>query len=153
MAKSTPKKAVKKTIKTPAKKTGTKSKPVVKKVGKKKASKKTKNKKEDLMCFLTSACVFHYGLPDTCYELNLLRNYRDTYLQTSEDGQRLVNDYYLLAPKIVKQISEDSNKDIRYSFIYRRILSCCEAIEKKHFEHAKRVYTGMVNKLQVIYKL
>ena len=31
-------------------------------------------------CYLTSACMYSKGLPDDCYELETLRNFRDTWL-------------------------------------------------------------------------
>ena len=52
-------------------------------------------------CFLTSACVEAKGLPDDCRELTVLRNFRDTYLKASADGQRDVCEYYHVAPMIV----------------------------------------------------
>ena len=46
-------------------------------------------------CFLTSACVEARGLPDDCYELRVLRNFRDSYLVKQDCGECEINHYYL----------------------------------------------------------
>lgn len=163
--KSSPKKSIKKTVqklaakKVVAKKT---SKPSAKKVVKKSPTKKTsakatakspakkatakgvKKKKEDLMCFLTTACVGHYGLPDNCYELETLRNYRDGYLMQTAAGKDLVKDYYSVAPGIVRSISLHPSKEKFYTYIYERVQRSCCAIENKQLEKARAIYQRMV---------
>ncbi len=160
--KTSVKKIAKKTVKkAPAKKAAAKKspakKPAAKKAVTKKASAKkapvkkqvpqkgkTKKGKEDLMCFLTTACVHHYGLADNCYELETLRHYRDSYLMQQESGKALVSDYYALAPNIVKTISSHPTKEKYYSYIYNRVQDSCRAIENKQLEKARRIYQTMV---------
>lgn len=128
----------------PAKKTAKKSRPV---------RKKTKRKPETLMCFLTTACVQYYGLPDNGYELNTLRHYRDTYLASSTSGKKLIKNYYAISPQIVSKIEGDKNKKPVYAYIYSQVKSSCEAIELKKFERARKLYTRMVKTLQEKYLL
>jgi len=131
----------KKAIKAAAKKTP-------KKIGKTAVKKKpAKKKKEDLNCFLTSACVDFYGLKDTGYELNTLRNYRDSYLAHSKEGQKLIQTYYQVSPALVDLINKDKARSTRYTYIYSNVKKACAAIEKRYFLKAKTIYKNMVNTL------
>lgn len=139
-------KAVKKS---PAKKT---NQATVKKSAKKSAKKpvkkaSSKKKKDDLMCFLTSACVNFYGLKDNGYELNTLRQYRDSYLTRSKEGRELIQTYYQVSPVLVELINKDEARSDRYTYIYSQVQGACAAIEKKHFLKAKTIYKDMVNTL------
>ena len=58
-------------------------------------------------CYITTAVCESLGKPDDCYELNLLRDYRDSYLMKQEDGEALVQRYYDIAPTIVKYLLWD----------------------------------------------
>lgn len=42
------------------------------------------------LCYITTAVCDGLGKPDDCYELTLLRDYRDNYLVKSEEGASLV---------------------------------------------------------------
>lgn len=52
-------------------------------------------------CFLTTAACELRGLPDDCYELRILRRFRDDVLVMSCEGQALVTEYYNEAPRLV----------------------------------------------------
>lgn len=41
-------------------------------------------------CYITTAACTTLGKPDDCYELNCFRNYRDTYLLTTDEGEAIV---------------------------------------------------------------
>jgi len=118
---------------------------------KKKPAKKAKRKPETLMCFLTTACVNYYALPDDGYELNTLRHYRDTYLASTENGRKLIQNYYQVSPGLVTEIEKDKNKKSVYAYIYSEVKSSCAAIEQKQFELAKKLYKRMVKTLQKKY--
>src|SRR5687768_5926093 len=105
MAKSNKSKPKKKTAKT-VKKTGASVGKIAKagrtgKAGGQATKKKpSKKKKDTLMCFLTTACMSYYSLPDDTYEPTTLRNYRDTYLASSPEGRELISQYYAVSPQI-----------------------------------------------------
>ena len=103
-------------------------------------------------CYLTSACVDAKGLSDDCYELQILRNYRDTWLRMNNEGQHLIVQYYEIAPKIVDAINmRDDAKEI-YEMIYNEMVKpCVEMIEKGKMEEAMEVYKKMTLKLQEQY--
>lgn len=68
-------------------------------------------------CYLTSACMYSKGLPDDCYELETLRNFRDTWLKNSEEGREIIKEYYEVAPKIVSAINETKES--------KKFMTCC----------------------------
>jgi hypothetical protein len=122
------------------------------KIDKKPVKKKSQKKKKDpLMCFLTTACVKYYSLPDDAYELTTLRKYRDNYLASSVDGKRLINDYYRISPKLVELANGDSERKTVYEFIYSRIRKACSEIEKQKYSSAKKIYVNLVGSLMKKY--
>lgn len=98
-------------------------------------------------CFITTACVNYYNLPDDCYQLNTLRSFRDSYLSNTAKGKSLVKLYYEVAPKIVKCLNVDPNKESLYQFIYSQINLACAYIENKRLAEAKRLYEKTVRQL------
>lgn len=73
-------------------------------------------------CFLTSACVFHKGLPDNCSELTILRNFRDQYMAKTAYGKQLINDYYQVGPATVQAIHSHPQKAQLFTFIYDQLI-------------------------------
>ena len=141
-------KSVKKSA--PTKKKSTKT--AVKKTTKKKATKK-KSKGVDLECFLTTACVHYYQLPDNAYELETLRHYRDTYLLSQENGRDLVKEYYRIAPQIVRRIQLDTSFALVYKYIFKQITKACKSIAKNQPDAAKETYSLMVTTLKRKYNI
>ena len=106
------------------------------------------------LCYITTAVCESLGKEDDCYELNLLRNYRDTYLRSSEDGEEIVNAYYDIAPSIVKRINKCQNHHEIYKEIYENYLSkCIELLEHDKKEECKEIYSNMVRGLEQKYLL
>ena len=99
-------------------------------------------------CFLTSACVSAKGLPDDCYELKTLRNYRDKWLTKAEGGLAAISHYYIVAPKIVAAIDKLADRDEIYEMIYDKMIKpCVEFIEQKKYQDAFELYKGMTLQL------
>lgn len=150
-----------KTKKAVAKKKLSTKKPLAKKAPVKKqaplkkpsAKGKGKRKPETLMCFLTTACVHHYGLPDNGYELNTLRSYRDKQLAITKGGKELIRYYYQVSPQIVRHIEEDKDKTYVYEYIYSVVLAACKSIEKQNWNSARAIYTQMVQRLMQRYNI
>lgn len=97
-------------------------------------------------CFLTSACTEFMGKPDDCEELTKLRAFRDNFMKSSESGRKLVEEYYRIAPEIVKKINASENKNIYYDDIYQTILKCLPAIDSGNNGEALILYKQMVDK-------
>jgi acyl-CoA-binding protein len=143
--------AKKATAKKPVKKKAVKgqkpSRPVV---TKKSSSRKTKDDEE---CFLTTACVSYYSLPDDGYELSTLRSFRDKHMLKTAKGKQLVKNYYSVAPRIVSMINKDKERKGVYQYVYHSIQKACSEIELKKYKVAQQTYIALVNHLSKKYRI
>ena len=104
------------------------------------------------LCYITTAVCENLQAKDDCYELNLLRSYRDNYLLSEESGECLVAKYYDIAPTIVKRIQRQDDAATVYKRIWNTYLKpCVSHIEKNENEACKTLYTKMVKELQHTY--
>lgn len=96
-------------------------------------------------CYITTAVCESFGKADDCYELTLLRDYRDTYLASQPDGEELIQEYYDVAPSIVKHINQQETPQEIYLSIWKRYLSpCITMIEDGRMEECRALYQEMV---------
>ena len=104
------------------------------------------------LCYITTAVCASLQKPDDCYELTVLRAYRDEYLMASPAGRQLVNAYYDMAPTIVKRINRRTNAKEIYASIYSRWLApCIQALEEGKKDSCRVMYENMVMTLQETY--
>lgn len=99
-------------------------------------------------CFLTTACVEYKGLSDDCEELTLLRKFRDEHMKLTETGRVQVEEYYRVAPLIVKAINESVHKEQTYAQIYATVCLCVALIKKCEYEKVYTLYSDMVLELK-----
>lgn len=104
-------------------------------------------------CYLTSACVSYLGKADDCEELTKLRAFRDNYMKKSDKYSALVDEYYKVAPEIVKKIDESDKRDEYYSYIYDEVCRCIEFIDGDKKEEAVAEYKKMTEYLMGKLKL
>lgn len=103
-------------------------------------------------CYITTAVCETFGKPDDCYELTLLRNYRDTYLMSQEDGEAVIHEYYDVAPTIVKHINHSDQKEEVYRHIWDTYLNpCIHMIEADQMQECRELYIKMVHDLEEEY--
>lgn len=103
-------------------------------------------------CFITTAVCESLGKPDNCYELTLLRRYRNTYMMCSQQGARAVEEYYRIAPAIVEKIGSFQDSAAIYQSIWTQYLSpCIHSIEENRLSDCANIYTDMVNTLKLQY--
>lgn len=103
-------------------------------------------------CYLTSACIAAKGLPDDCYELQTLRHFRDTYLESKENGASDIEHYYRVAPRIVYEISSQVNPQVIFSELYEKlVLPCVTLIEQAKLEDAYLLYKRIAVELEQEY--
>ncbi|HIV51861.1 MAG TPA: hypothetical protein H9748_00005, partial [Candidatus Mediterraneibacter norwichensis] len=81
--------------------------------------------RRSVFCYITTAVCRSLGRPDDCYELNTLRDYRDSYLLSTDEGREIVQEYYNIAPTIVKRIDKKAEADEIYENIWKTYLSPC----------------------------
>jgi hypothetical protein len=99
-------------------------------------------------CFITTACVCALNKDDNCYELTLLRSFRDTYMQEDEARRNDIQQYYIRAPKIVDYINKEPCPYNLYIWIYETFIKkCISFIENNKFDDAYILYRNMVNEL------
>jgi len=103
-------------------------------------------------CYITTAVCTSRDLPDDCYELQLLRSYRDGYLSSREDGAAEIRAYYDVAPTIVKHIDRRADSAAVYRSIFTDyIRPCLTMIEEGRFEDCRVLYRRMVEELKERY--
>lgn len=103
-------------------------------------------------CFITTACIMAMGLPDDCYELTVLRGFRDNYLKNRENGAQDIADYYRNAPQIVESISNRNDADQIWRDIYQDMVCLCiQHIEAHEFEKAYKLYKSFTIRLRKEY--
>lgn len=104
------------------------------------------------LCYITTAVCETLGKGDDCYELTLLRQYRDHFLLSQPDGEEVISEYYNIAPTIVKRINKLSNAKEIYKSVWENYLSpCVKLIEENKNMECKEVYYKMVRDLQKEY--
>lgn len=89
-------------------------------------------------CFITTACLKTKGLPDNCQELNELRYFRDAYIRNLIEGERLIREYYEIAPKIVEGINKAENSMEIYTNLYEKLALNLELIRTGKKDEALR---------------
>lgn len=100
------------------------------------------------LCYITTAVCESLGKEDDCMELNLLRRYRDQYLMHSEEGAKIIEGYYDIAPTIVNRINKQADSAGIYQEIWECYLKkCVSLIQSDRKEECKEVYSSMVNYL------
>lgn len=103
-------------------------------------------------CFLTSACVEAKGLPDNCYELTVLRSFRDGYMRSTPTGSADICEYYHIAPVIVDRIKTLPNPDGIFDRIYSElVVPCVQLIEQGQNEEAYIKYKKYTKELEKLY--
>lgn len=96
-------------------------------------------------CFITTAVCEYYGKPDNCEELELLRNYRDSWLMHQVGGKELVQIYYNSAPLIVSKLKASMfYGDYCQVLMEKYIKPCIQYINSGRYEECKELYISMV---------
>lgn len=107
----------------------------------------TRRCEEDL-CFLTTACVGHIGLADDCFELSVLRRFRDGALARMPGGAEDIALYYRHAPAIVERIAASDAPARELARLYARYIFPSALLAWLGFDRlARRVYSRMMREL------
>lgn len=100
-------------------------------------------------CFVTTACIESMGLSDKCYELEVLRRFRDQWVSHHDNGEKEIGIYYEIAPKIVDKLRQHENSKEIYAWIYKEMIQkCVRYIENGDDEAAYQLYKEMSYKLK-----
>lgn len=100
-------------------------------------------------CFITTAVCETLGKEDDCYELTMLRRYRDGYLSDLPEGKAWIRTYYDVAPTIVKHIDARPDREAIYTAIWKEhIRPCISLIENDQKAACAERYRSMVEELK-----
>ena len=81
-----------------------------------------------------------------------MKQFRDGYFSESTEGKQLIQEYYDIAPTIVKRIDRQENRKELYQDLYEEYLvPCIRKIEEQDYEACKTLYQDMVLKLKERY--
>lgn len=94
-------------------------------------------------CFLTTAACEHRGLSDDCFELQVMRAFRDEVLLESPAGRAMVQHYYDIAPKLVPLMEDSRTAEWTWS----RIQETVGYVSRQDNEAAIRSYRDIVEVL------
>lgn len=96
-------------------------------------------------CILSSASVAYKGLPDNCYELELLRNFRDTFMCKLPNGEQLIQEYYSLSDSIIEKVEQNKTGNEFYEKVFNElIIPSVKLIEEKQHDKAFQYYRNFV---------
>ena len=80
-------------------------------------------------------------LDDDCYELTILRRFRDEWLSKQDGGRSDIAQYYSFAPSVVNRIDSLPNRLDIYQTIYEELVApCVEMIEQGRRLDAWQLY-------------
>lgn len=102
----------------------------------------TQDKSSGSGWYLTTTCMkyFQENFDDNCYELTVLRWFRDNFV-SKED----IKHYYEIAPVIVEAINQEEKNDIIYDYIYDSVVEyCVEQIENGNYKEAYSRYKSSI---------
>ncbi|MEI9809700.1 MAG: hypothetical protein WDO16_18580 [Bacteroidota bacterium] len=107
---------------------------------------------DDGMCFLTTACVHHKGLPDNCEELTTLRFLRDGYMTADAEGRQLIKEYRITGPAIIHAVNRFSNKADIYEYMYNHLVQpSVQFVQHGRYAEAVDHYKSFVQAIQKEY--
>lgn len=104
------------------------------------------------LCYVTTAVCRNLGKGEDCEELRLIKEFRDSYLASTKEGQALIEEYYDIAPTLVKRIAKDASAEEKYIWLWNTYLAPCVAyIRNGEPEHCKETYCSMMEELRAEY--
>lgn len=105
-------------------------------------------------CYLTTAMCYILGKEDNCYELSILRFFRDNYMKKTVEGQKLLAEYILISPPIADILLKHKDKNEIANFMLNKYINpAIELIKKKQYVLAVEKYKDMVYYVKSICEL
>lgn len=104
------------------------------------------------LCFVTTAVCRGLQKPQDCKEILLMKQFRDGYFAGSAEGKQLTEEYYDIAPTIVKRIAREADPEEKYRYLWSTyIRKCVDYIEEGQNEQCSRLYRSMMAELKAEY--
>ncbi len=106
------------------------------------------------LCYVTTAVCTNLEKGADCEELRLIKEFRDGYLSSTKEGLAMIEEYYDIAPTLVKRIERDKDAHEKYTNLWNTYLSpCVQHIKNGQPEICKEIYCGMMEELRETYML
>ncbi len=102
-------------------------------------------------CFIASACAEARGLPDDCYELSLLRLFREEYVAKLPHGEAVLTEYREKAPRVVSAIEalgEEGAGEVWEHLYESGVARAVELILCGMWDEAYGVYEAMCREME-----
>jgi hypothetical protein len=101
-------------------------------------------------CFITTAVVNYLRLPDDCDLLQTLRHFRNEYILSSKDAEKLVDlkTYYAISPVLIYSL-KSMNKpeaDVAWNYLISLVQNAANKIKENQYESAYNIYKNGVLK-------
>lgn len=104
------------------------------------------------LCFVTTAVCRGLRKPQDCKEIMLMKQFRDGYFSERTEGKQLIQEYYDIAPTIVKRISKEAAPEEKYLYLWNTYIEkCVDHIENGRNEQCSRLYEAMMSELKEEY--
>lgn len=104
------------------------------------------------LCYVTTAVCRNLNKGEDCEELRIIKAFRDGYLSSTKEGLALIDEYYDIAPTLVKRIAKDSDAREKYIWLWNTYLApCVEYIRNGQPENCKETYCSMMEVLRKEY--
>ncbi len=104
------------------------------------------------LCYVTTAVCRNLDMGENCETLQLIKEFSDGYLSATEEGKALIEEYYDIAPTLVKRIAKDADAQAKYAWLWENFLApCVEFIKEGKYEDCREKYCGMVENLKETY--
>ncbi len=104
------------------------------------------------LCYVTTAVCQNLNKGENCEELRLIKEFRDGYLASTQEGAALIEEYYDIAPTIVKRIAREANPGEKYLYLWNTyIRKCVDLISRDENERCGRLYRSMMAELKEEY--
>lgn len=104
------------------------------------------------LCFVTTAVCRGLQKSQDCKEITLMKQFRDVYFSKSEEGKKLIQEYYDIAPTIVKRIARETEPETKYLYLWNTyIKKCVDLIELGQNDQCSQLYKAMMTELRQEY--
>lgn len=81
-----------------------------------------------------------------------MKQFRDVYFSKSEEGKKLIQEYYDIAPTIVKRIARETEPETKYLYLWNTyIKKCVDLIELGQNDQCSQLYKAMMTELRQEY--
>lgn len=97
---------------------------------------------EEKTCFVTTVIVNKFGLPDDCYYLEKMRQFRDGILNQTASGRELIEIYEEVGPTCAKIYADFSNDQCEV--VFEILKDAVFLIEKKRYVSAMMLYAQIL---------